>query len=249
MKTITVLSFGGGVQTTALAVLWARGDVDADACVMADTGGETPETYTHVEKVRAWLRRWDRDLEVVRHPGGSLEDWTLQRSTPIPIRTRTAFGHRQCTNKWKIEPVKRWARDRGADQLVLLLGISTDEVRRVKPDRERWVERRYPLLDARLSRADCLDLAREAGLGDPPKSACFYCPLQSMDRWRWLAAEHPDLFARAQLMEHAVNDRRPFPDAFMTGSLVPLRNVPRSGAMLPGMSDLEDEECEGTCFV
>lgn len=37
-----ILSFGGGVQTTALAVMWVRGEVEADFCVMADTGGETP---------------------------------------------------------------------------------------------------------------------------------------------------------------------------------------------------------------
>lgn len=244
---VRVLSFGGGVQTTALAVMWVRGEIEADIAVMSDTGGETPETYQHVDVVARFLAEHGERLEIVTHADGvSLEDWTLTRSTPIPIRTRNALGHRQCTNKWKIEPVKRYARNLGAKHLTMILGISLDEYQRMKPDREKWVTREYPLIDCKLTRADCREIVREAGLPDPPKSACFYCPLQGGDRWRWLAAEHPDLFARSEALEAAINTRRSAGDtAYLTSKLVPLREIVTAGAMLPGMA----EECEGVCFV
>ena len=242
-----ILSFGGGVQTSALAVMWARGEIEADHCVMSDTAGETPETYRHVEIVREYLAERGRTLHVVQRAGPSLEDHTLTISTPIPIRTADAFGHRQCTNKWKIEPVKQFARAHGAKALTVILGISYDELYRVKPDRAKWVTREFPLVDLRITREDCRRIVLDAGLPDPPKSACFYCPLQGGDRWRWLAVEHPDLFERSEDMERAINERRTEP-AFLTSRLIPLRQVRTAGAMLPGF-DQTAEECEGVCFV
>jgi 3'-phosphoadenosine 5'-phosphosulfate sulfotransferase (PAPS reductase)/FAD synthetase len=47
-KELRILSFGGGVQTTALAILVAQGKVKADAVVFADTGAERPGTYDYM---------------------------------------------------------------------------------------------------------------------------------------------------------------------------------------------------------
>ena len=44
-----VLSFGGGVQTTAMAILMAQGKITCDEVVFADTGAEKPETYWYME--------------------------------------------------------------------------------------------------------------------------------------------------------------------------------------------------------
>lgn len=241
-----LLSFGGGVQTTALAVLLVRGEVaPVDHIVMSDTGGETPETYAHVEVMADYLKAHGLYLNVVAHPGETLEKWTLTRSTPIPIRTVDSFGQRQCTHNWKIEPVNRFAKLNGAKHLDLLLGISLDEIYRMKPDQAKWITRHFPLIDLGLTRQDCLRIVAEAGLPEPPKSACFFCPLQGADRWRWLNAEHPDLFARAEQLEVAINARAKKP-TFLTSRLVPIRELITAGGMLPGF---ETEECEGVCFV
>lgn len=246
-----ILSFGGGTQTSALAVMLARGELGTvDHVVFADTAGETPATYRHVAVVAEYLARYGHELEVVRFNGPTLEEYTLTRSTPIPIRTATNFGRRQCTNKWKIEPVKRFARARGAEHLNLILGFSYDELYRMKPDRARWITREFPLVERRLTKEDCRRIAASAGLPPAPKSACFYCPLQGLHRWRWLAAEEPELFARAVAMERAINDRRDDGDpAYLSSAGVPLTEIVTAGAMLPGFGDAFEEECEGVCAV
>ena len=45
----TFLSFGAGVQTTAMLILIAKGEIEADAVIFADTGAEHPETYEYIE--------------------------------------------------------------------------------------------------------------------------------------------------------------------------------------------------------
>ncbi len=47
--TDTILSFGGGLQTTTLAILVAQGKVKIDYAIFADTGCEKPETYDYLE--------------------------------------------------------------------------------------------------------------------------------------------------------------------------------------------------------
>ena len=45
------LSYGAGMQTFALLVMAEQGEIQIDEVVFADTGGEHPETYAHIEKV------------------------------------------------------------------------------------------------------------------------------------------------------------------------------------------------------
>lgn len=60
MSELRILNFGGGVQTSAAVVLLCRGEIEADRVVMADTGGERPDTYEHVEVMDRYLRAHGR---------------------------------------------------------------------------------------------------------------------------------------------------------------------------------------------
>ena len=54
---------------------------------------------------------------------------------------------------------------------------------RAKESREEWCDNRFPLLEKRLSREQCIAWMREKGYPDPPDSACVYCPFCSNARW------------------------------------------------------------------
>ena len=53
--TLTVISLGGGVQSTVMALMASRGAFDRvpDCAVFADTRWEPPSIYTHLE----WLSK------------------------------------------------------------------------------------------------------------------------------------------------------------------------------------------------
>lgn len=142
-------SFGGGVQSTAALVLAARDEIDVGAFVMADVGhdSESPATLAYVTDVsRPYAEAHRLRFHIIHRKWrsgryrsilGYLHE--VERSVPIPLHLPGGGpSNRLCTIRWKIEPVARWQKDRGAtpaNPAVCALGISTDEIdhRRGRP--------------------------------------------------------------------------------------------------------------------
>lgn len=149
-------------------------------------------------------------------------------------------GKRSCTAEWKTRRIGAELRRRGAtaeDPAEVVLGISTDEWTRANTARAAaWERIVYPLLDLRLSRLDCMNIIREAGLPVPPKSACWFCPFRSPRAWSEMRRDRPDLFARAVALEESKSGRaqekgrRPLT---LLRSYRPLRTVADVGEELP----------------
>lgn len=205
-----VLRWGGGVNSTAMAVgLYERGE-RPDFVVFSDTGGEKPETYTYMVPFSAWLSRVGfPDLCVLRYiteaGDDNLEQWCL-RTGQLPSR---AFGQSSCADKWKIRPMEKWATHeprlraaRAAGQKpVALLGYDAGEVRRNRmSENDRW-SFRAPLIDWGWYRDDCVRAITAGGLPLPCKSACFFCPSSTKPEILALAEAHPELMMRALAIE------------------------------------------------
>jgi hypothetical protein len=112
---------------------------------------------------------------------------------------------RSCTDKWKITPMKKRRKEPGFE----LLGIDAGESHRAKIRNEGKLESRYPLIEYGIDRQGCVDLIKSAGIPVPPKSGCFFCPMQRKSGWVQLRRENPDLFCRARKLEdHNAEYRR-----------------------------------------
>lgn len=227
---IRAVSYGGGVQSTALLVLAAQRRIDFPLFLFANVGddSEHPDTisYVHDVAVPYAAQHGIELLELHRVPtrgqsAGQVE--TLyghlmrdgSRSLPIPVRmSNGAPGTRSCTADFKVRVVGRELQRRGAtvDQpATVALGISVDEIERAKPGidpRSPYQVRTYPLLDLGLSRGGCKQVIAAAGLPVPPKSACWFCPFHDREAWRRLKRDEPDLFDRACDLERTLNERR-----------------------------------------
>ena len=115
------------------------------------------------------------------------------------------IGRRQRTEHYKIAPVPRKIRDLlglrkrqrvPSDTAVeLWLGISTDEAVRMKDSRDRWITNRFLLIDAGMSRRDCIDWWTARYDRPLERSACVACPFQSRQRWVHTKRRWPELFA------------------------------------------------------
>lgn len=227
---LRTVSYGGGVQSTALLVLAANGVIDYTTFLFANVGhdSEHPATLGYVNEIAAPYaadhgidlielhRRWQRgerrgQIETLR--GRLMRE--NSRSLPIPVRmSNGAPGTRSCTADFKIAVIGRWLRDHGAtvDQpATVALGISVDEIERAHPGidpRARYQHRVYPLLDLGLHRRDCRRIITDAGLPVPPKSACYFCPYHDAETWRRLKRDTPELFNDACHVETTLNQRR-----------------------------------------
>lgn len=211
---IACLSFGAGVQTTALLVLCATGRWPRpDVILFADTGNEHAETYRYLEEVSGPYAR-EHGMEVTAlgpdwrtpHYHADLETYCREhRMVPGTLS-------RWCTVKYKLVPLQHYRRQvlraTAKDPVESWIGISTDEAKRAAKGRNAPGERkRYPLIELGLSRLACEDVIRAAGLAVPPKSGCWFCPFMRQAQWHVLKRESPELFARAMAMERNARGR------------------------------------------
>ena len=169
-----------------------------------------------------------------------------------------AMGMRQCTAEYKIRPLQTKMRElcnlgKGEKSKEIacqvLIGISLDEVIRMKPSQNKWAVHEFPLIDARMSRQDCLNWMKRKGYPLPPKSSCIGCPYHSDHEWRLIKAD-PESWADAVMIDKAIR-KVPKINAqqFMHKSCVPLDEVDFSTAADHGQVDMFNNECEGICGI
>ena len=220
------LRLGAGVQSSALLVLSCTDDrvPKPDVAIFADTGDEPPWVYEYLDALTDWAK--PHGVEVVKAQKGILSESFIKnrdegkRFVSVPVFTAKPDGsrrgmlRRQCTNEFKIQPITQEVRKilgygyrrRVKEKVRAMLGITTDEVQRMKPSLFKWCTNVYPLVDLDFHRNDCYEVLEKAGLPEPQKSACVYCPYHSDDYWHWLKTTHPDQFQRAVDFDYSVRD-------------------------------------------
>jgi hypothetical protein len=112
----------------------------------------------------------------------------------------------------------------------------------------------YPLVDLHLSVADCKRLVAEAGLPEPPKSSCWFCPMHDLKAWASLRLHRPDLFQASVDLEQLLFERRDQlgkDRLYMTNRLKPLAvAIPEGVEQLALPEDGEEEACtSGYCWT
>lgn len=131
------------------------------------------------------------------------------------------------------------------------IGISTDEIIRAKASFEPWQVKRFPLIEQRMSRRDCLAWLRRHDYPEPPKSACIGCPFHDNGRWRYMRDHDVEAWVDAVEIDRALRTglRGIRGEVFLRRSCVPLEEADLSTAADYGQLDLFANECEGMCGV
>ena len=207
----TVISYGGGVQSTALVVLAMRECWMVDEIVHVDLlDAESPAAREYVARFREWLRdAYGRDITVIER--NMYRDMLDNPGfTPVPWhgkRERFMLS-RQCTRQYKVSPLARYLYDKYDGRIRLMLGISVDEYHRMRDSSAARIEHVYPLVDRRLTRWQCREIIERAGLAVPWKSSCWFCPYRSRESQWSLVQRYPDLAGMASLLEGRINAER-----------------------------------------
>jgi len=262
-----ILSLGAGVQSSTMALMAARGEIDMPAAaVFADTGWEPRKVYEWLD----WLEK-QLPYPVYRVRNGSLRDSIMNKQSStggrfasIPWFTigpdgKPGMGRRQCTSEHKLLPLRREMRrllgyEKGArippNSCEALIGISTDEALRMKPSTDKWIKNRWPLIEKGMSRNDCLRWMERNGYPKPGKSSCIGCPYHSDDEWRAIKAD-PEAWADALEVDKIIREPvRGFRGRqFMHADRVPLDKVDLLTPRERGQIDAFNNECEGMCGV
>ncbi|KKN71463.1 hypothetical protein LCGC14_0420420 [marine sediment metagenome] len=196
-----ILSFGGGLQTTALAIMVAKGELEVDEVIFADTGAEKPETYWYMDTyIKPMLK-----ITTVRSPLPSYSFGDMYahywRLATIP-----SVIQRRCTDHFKLRPIARYFK---GQEVEMLIGFSLDEAYRARRKRTLWAKESYPLIEMQITATGCRRIIQEYGWPTPTKSSCFICQYQRVPEWNWLKNNHADLFLKALELELRFHTRRP----------------------------------------
>lgn len=269
---ISVLSFGGGVQSVTIAALCATGQYRMpDHIIFADPQWESKATYEYMSHFNRWLMA-KTGRSILRVTRGNLREDTLnislKRCAQMPFWTRDKqiFGRdgkgkkgilpRQCTDEYKITVVrntlrrlygvekgKRWG---NRDSVEMWLGISTDEAQRMKPSRVKYISNVYPLIELMMSRSNCYSWLERNGVPIPPKSSCIGCPFHSNEEWLDMKTNRPAEWEDAVTFDEAIRNlphRKILSDCFLHKDGVPLREADLSKTLKRGFGN----ECRGFC--
>ena len=230
-RSFVVVSYGGGTNSTALLVGLKERGLRPDAITFADTGGEKPNTYQHLQVMQNWCAAVGfPPIEVVRADSRmNVVDQTLEgeclRLGKLPAK---AYGFSSCSGSWKIRPQDKWdkrfARTHGVTkrQITRLIGFDADEHTRVARAEshagDRLVAQKYPLYEWGWGREECIMAIQREGLPLPGKSSCFFCPASSKAQILWLRQRYPELAARALEIERkALSEEGPAPSTTVAG--------------------------------
>ncbi len=244
MPKLRVISLGAGVQSTTMALMAANEELPMPDCaIFADTQWEPASVYKHLDWLESVL-----PFPVHRVSAGDIRDSIATGSyDPIPWHVAAGMGRRQCTKQFKLYPIRKAVRvmlggltPRGGCEMWV--GISRDEAHRMKPATVAYIENRWPLIEAGLSRADCVAKLERWGIA-APRSACCGCPFLSDADWRERRRQ-PE-WAETVALSH----RLAATGQYMHRSLRPLDQIDLRSWADRGQPDLFGEECEGLCGV
>lgn len=274
---LRILSLGAGVQSTTLALMAAKGEIDpVDCAIFSDTQSEPKAVYAHLERLRAAL---PFDVHVISK--GSLRQELIDASEgrsgswgrpPLFLRNpdgSKGMTRRQCTQDYKLDPIRKKVRELagikrgspGPRHVIVeqVIGISIDEAQRQRESRCRWIENVYPLVRHGITRAECVKKLTAWGWLDVPKSACTFCPYHSDGMWADMKANDPESFADAVDIDRRLRERGLLTvlrgEAYLHASRVPLDTInfktaiPRTIAERQLDFGLFSKECEGMCGV
>lgn len=259
---INSISCGQGAPSVYLIVMAGEGIFPADIVITADTGWENDMVWSTGERTtskdyfykvtKPLAESYGMDAVFVRARGkrGELppipERQNIEKKIAVDIPLFGSAGGRlqqHCTRKWKQAAVRQELRRRGARSATTNLGLTMDEVHRMKTNDKKWETLAWPLIEARLYRATIIDRLKAMDIPFLLSTECDGCPHKNKARWQRTSPE--------TIEELAVFERRFKGQYFLTDKRIPLKEA--LAKMNSGQLSLFDDDhtaCDsGYCFT
>ena len=263
-RPINVLSLGAGVQSSALMLLYHTRQLKdkIDFAVFADTQCEPADVYEWLDKMKT---RASSIPIIITTYGNLLEDEKrhAQGFTTVPLYYEDAegnqgMGRRQCTGTYKIQAVYKairqelgYAKGKWMRHKVnCFMGISMDEMQRMKESQEKWVTNKFPLIEEiEWSRQDCIDYMKDTYWGEPPRSACYICPYRTHKEWKEMKEKDPESFKKACDWDDKMRDLKPDSKNYVYRGFTPLKEATFDEPVDDQIAFSFMDECDGMCGV
>jgi hypothetical protein len=271
-KNLRILSLGAGVQSSTLALMIEKGEIPmVDAAIFADVGAEPKKVIKWLDFLKkkvsfpVYIVQW-RNLkqDIIDASKGEYKSFSAPFFTQNIITGKKGMIRRMCTTDYKIKPVtkkirellgyKKGERVKKETKVELLMGISIDEVQRMKTNKLKYITNIYPLIDNKLTRNDCIKWMNNNNYPTPPRSACTFCPFHSNKEWievkkdkdEWNEVIKIDNLIRSNIRFNKSAGSEKLKDKlFLHRDLKPINEIDFNKKT--DQLDLFNNECEGMC--
>ena len=254
---IDIISLGAGKQSTYMLLTALQGNYKfmPEFAIFSDTGCEPDYVYDYLNWLTDYLKV-NYNFEIIKVSEGNLMNDTIEylngtrkRVASLPLRLANDAGliMRQCTNDYKIKPLRKYVQKiRNNKKVRLWLGISLDEIERIKTSNVQYIENYYPLIEKRIGIDNIKSWFRQNSIPEPGKSACLICPFHSDNYWKQFKNQFPMEFEKACNFDNSI---RIYPNlrekAYLSKHLKPLSEIDFS--IQPDLFSELIEECNGLC--
>jgi len=262
MADLRILSLGAGVQSSCLALMIEHGEIPMiDAAIFADTQAESVDTYKFFD----WLKT-KLTYPVYTVSKGNLTEQLLGSNFPIApffLKNKTTgkkgLLRRHCTSDYKIQPIiqeirrllglKKRERYKKGTIVEQLMGISYDEILRMKPSRVPYITNVFPLIDKKMRRQDCINWFKKYYNKTPPRSACTYCPFHHDKDFKLMKKNNPKEWNEVVEFDKKIRNKNRDKNIenFVHKSCTPIDEVDLNKG--DDQLNLFNNECEGMCGV
>lgn len=252
---LEIINNGMGAPSMYMMVLAGQGIIPCDVVITSDTGSENDCLLSN--ETRTTAQDYYNDIieplgnelglltKFVRARDGQGNDlpsiWEKLEGGIIPgVPTYGSRGGQLpqgCTAKWKVAAVRQEARRMGAKTARSALGITMDEVHRMKQHNDvKWHWVWWPLIDMKLNlklyKSGIRDRLNKLNIPFMLSSECDFCPHKNRPRWERTSPEMIDKIAQ-------IEDRLGGTQ-FFTSRRIPLKMAIKDMTVQPRFSDFCD---------
>ena len=258
-----ILSFGAGMQSTALALMSCENAIHGkpvhpqvpiyDDVVFCDLGFEPPWVKDQMEFTKRACESAGIHFKIIDAPlyQDFMKNFGERRTISIPWWTlrddgRKSIMPRNCTIDYKVQLISKYVRwellgYRKGQRLrpedvkahEMHMGFSYEEKHRCKESPNRMFVNRFPLVDMKLVRADNYAYIRDVWGLETKASACSFCPYHKNYFFQHMK-NFPEDYQKLIEMDELLRDKNPKPP--MDSDLFISRSRKR-------LCDLTPEDC------
>lgn len=207
LKMKHIVQFSGGKDSTAMLLMLLEKNIKIDEIIFCDTGKEFPAMYRHIEKVRNYISRYNKDITILK-PDKTFDYYMFDH-----VKTKgknkgsrgygwANMGIRWCTTILKKNITNKYLKKQN---YISYIGIAYDE-----PKRHRNIEKNveHPLYDWKITEKQALEYCYSKGFNweglyeDFKRVSCWCCPLKSLSELRVLYNKYPNLWEKLKQMDN-----------------------------------------------
>jgi 3'-phosphoadenosine 5'-phosphosulfate sulfotransferase (PAPS reductase)/FAD synthetase len=275
LNKLRVLSLGAGVQSSTLALMIEKGEIPmVDCAIFSDVGAEPQKVYDWLEYLKTQLSypvhtvQW-RNLkdDIISASKGEYKGFTAPYFSKNLETGKKGMLRRQCTADYKIKPVtqkirellgyKKGERVAKDTKVEMVMGISFDEMQRMKTNQIKYIENQYPLVEMKIRRHHCVEWMEKHNYPKPPRSACTFCPFHKNSEWQEIKQnkqEWEEVVMIDKLIRHQekhkknIKNEHQMDELFLHAERKPIDEIDFRSAEEKGQYSLLDE-CEGMCGI